>query len=519
MKKTVYFLLLIFSLCCSQTFAQPELDATFGTNGKLIVELPMIGSTANSFFLPDNKILQVGPCTTIDAITSIFCTFRMNENGSIDTTYGPPFRPVTTQIPGMNVSTGERGNGGAVMQNDGKIIAAGYGIISNQTQSILVRLNTDGSLDSTFGTNGVVNIAFLGGSRVNQIALQPDGKVLMVGFTGTTSVYQQYVARFNANGTLDSSFGSGGIVSITFPDRLTNGLSVAIQQDGKIVTGGQASTTASGQESFYLLARLNKDGSLDTSFDNDGLKTIPYSGSIFNGNGLRRIKIQSDGRILALSHLNVLYRFNSDGSLDTNFDGDGSRPALNAPLTATDFNVSASGKITVVGYPLPPNFPINYQIARYLPDGSLDTNFSDDGLLEIDINSSRSDATTVIDFDLVGRTFIAGYSAIGTVLNPFENPSFSNARLLASPVQNFGFSGRVTDTDGNPVYNASLTIQKGSNIIGYARTNPFGFFNFNNIPTNQTYKLSTKAKGLNFYEQSVLPDDKVVNYLVVGEKQ
>jgi hypothetical protein len=90
--------------------------------------------------------------------------------------------------------------------------------------------------------------------------------------------------------------------------------------------------------------------------------------------------------------------------------------------------------------------------------------------------------------------------------------------LIATPTQNVGFSGRVIKPDGKPVLNAFITLKLGSEIIGYGRTNPFGYFHFKNIQSNQTYTLSTNAKNLNFTDRSVLVDDEIANYLIVGEQ-
>jgi uncharacterized delta-60 repeat protein len=295
----------------------------------------------------------------------------------------------------------------------------------------------------------------------------------------------------------------------------TTGISIALRQDGKIITGGSAT---GGVSPSLLLTRLNKNGSLDTTFDGDGYKTEPWGADPPTGNGyfgLLKIQLQSDGRILGLSHTNNLYRFNTDGSLDPTFDGDGSRPGLNSPATATAFTVSASGRITVGGTVFSTS-PRDYRLARYLPDGTPDTTFSGDGLLEIDV--FNQDGVTFTGLDLKGRTLISGYSANGSVQAPFENSQYSNARLLAPPTQNVGFSGRVTDSGGKPLVNAFVTLSKDSETIAIGRTNPFGYFNFKNIPTNQTYKLSTRAKNLNFNDRNVLVDDAVSNFLVIGDQ-
>jgi uncharacterized delta-60 repeat protein len=279
----------------------------------------------------------------------------------------------------------------------------------------------------------------------------------------------------------------------------------------------------------FLLARLNRDGTLDTTFDGDGLQIISsgVATSGFYYGIFRSVAVQSDGRILALGYTDLLFRFNSDGSLDTSFDGDGKRvvfgtniPIFGANSETFDLMVTPSGKITVVGNPSTMvDFPDpKYIIARYLPTGSPDTSFSSDGFLSFGVGSGWSGALTVAP-DSKGRTVIGGRTSTNaTRFNPWSTPLFSAARLIASPAQNVRFSGRVMNSDGKPVINGFVTLTKDSETVAVGRTNPFGYFNFKNIPNNQTYQLSTRAKSMNFNDQSVLVDDTITNFLVVGNQ-
>ncbi len=179
-----------------------------------------------------------------------------------------------------------------------------------------------------------------------------------------------------------------------------------------------------------------------------------------------------------------------------------------------------SGKITVVGSPTltssPGSVTYYYRVARYLPNGAPDPNFSGDGFLDIDVDPSTSDGATAVAFDSLGRIVIGGRSAHGTVSNPFENSQFSVARLKAVSSQNVGFVGRVTNIAGIPIRNAFITLKNGSEIIGNTRTNPFGYFHLRNIQSGQTYTISIRAKNLIFDDRSVLVDDEITNYRIVG---
>ena len=520
-KNLLCLLLFIGIVFIGQTLAQPELDTTFAGSGKLIMPLPMIGVPSDVITQPDNKIIVTSACAHINYSVVPFCTVRFNPDGTPDSTFGNiqnnPGLVITRNF-GLNPDSGS--SNGAALQSDGKILVAGDGTFSdiNRRRFILIRYNADGSLDTSFGSSGgIVRDLNILDTFAEKVIIQPDGKILIVGYTGTSN-YSQIVVRFNSDGTLDNSFGSNGAVTINIAGNSTTGLSIALQSDGKILTGGSMWNSSSGS---YLAARLNPNGTLDTTFDGDGLKSIAFSGTGFFSLGFKSLVVQSDGKIVALGHRNILYRMNSDGSLDTSFDGDGSRPALNGISDANDVFVTPSGKITVVGFLTYPSggLPNEYLVARYLPSGSPDTAFSDDGFLSIDIDSSHLDGADTVTADSQGRIVIAGRTATtGPASSIWENAKTSFARLMATPVQNVAVSGRIFKADGKPVINGFVTIKSGAQVIAVGRTNSFGYYHFQNIQSGQTYTVSVRAKNLFFYDQNVLVDDTITNFLVVGNQ-
>jgi uncharacterized delta-60 repeat protein len=223
-----------------------------------------------------------------------------------------------------------------------------------------------------------------------------------------------------------------------------------------------------------------------------------------------------DGRVIALGHTNILYRFNSDGSLDTSFNGGGSRSALNGPSDPYDVAVSSGGRITVVGGAVSPS-PLIYRVARYQPNGSPDTSLSGDGFYDFDMPNFANHSARAVGVDSQGRTVVAGLSASGPALIPYENPVFSVARLTAPPASAVGISGRVTRPDGRAVPNAFLTIDVGGGTIVTALTNPFGYYLFVNVPTGQTYTISVRAKRFVFTDRSVFVGDQIANFDFVAE--
>lgn len=225
------------------------------------------------------------------------------------------------------------------VQPDGKIVAAGSVGLGASRNFAVARFNSDGSLDPGFGTDGINGTTDVSGANLvdlaNALALQTDGKIVLVGQSGGFPAGQFAVARYDADGNPDVSFGpnGNGTVRTSFPGGQSIAREVTVQPDGKIVVAGELifeESTDEGPVGDFALARYNPDGSLDTSFDGDGIVTT----SVFPSNpeSATGLAMQTDGKIVvagfggAISEgfdvpVNdfVLLRYNADGSLDPSF--------------------------------------------------------------------------------------------------------------------------------------------------------------------------------------------------------
>ena len=439
MRNLLLCLLVIVFVPNADVLAQPELDTTFNSTGKVVVSSAFAGAK-DVVIQPDNKIVMVSACTTINMYYA-FCAVRLNENGSPDSTFsgGSPFPPSGFVIDTMGANPGFGDARGVAIQSDGKLVLVGY---AGQNLAML-RLNPNGSLDTSFGTGGKVFTDVNPGQDIaHKVVIQPDGKIVVVGYSQSSGTsYQQFVARYNKFGMLDASFGVGGIVRTLISGYDTEGASIVLQTDGKILTGGHMSTVSGtpSPSASYLLVRLNPDGSPDTTWDGDGILSI-FLGSVaypLSDDGVLSLAIQTDGRVVVLGSTSIIYRFNTDGSLDLGFDGDGSRPAWPVPVNgaALDLTLSIGGAITVVGYSLPsPFIRHHYAVARYRQNGSPDLTFGDRGYVDIDFENGWNSAMTVAA-DSQGRIVVAGTKGAGQIPNPFNSEN-EKMQLLASRVGN-----------------------------------------------------------------------------------
>jgi uncharacterized delta-60 repeat protein len=310
--------------------------------------------------------------------------------GALDTTFGVGGKVTTLGIGEIL---------GMVQQADGRILAVGTGGASN-VDGVGVRYLTDGSLDTTLDGDGKVLADFPGSNEATRgVAIQSDGKVVVAGFGLVNDIANFLVLRYNSNGSVDSSFGGNigipGLTATGFGASHARGVDVAVLPDGKILVLGGVITAPGFVD--VALARYNTNGSLDTTFDGDG--TIRHSFGLDGFSGDGQMVIQPDGKIVAAGFTNVatsdfvVARFNSSGTLDSSFDGDGHLTTdFGLGELARDVALQSDGKIVVVGLTGTGNIVQSYAAARYNTNGSLDTTFDGDGKVITDLASGNESA-------------------------------------------------------------------------------------------------------------------------------
>ncbi len=332
-----------------------------------------------------------------------------------------------------------------LVQPDGKIVVIGmvHTDFTDWYDFALARYNTDGTLDNTFGNGGKVFTNFNVDDKAYAAALQPDGKIVVVGSTvavwGSSQV-DFAVARYNSNGTLDSTFGSGGKTTVDFETIDDFARAVVVQSDGKILVGGTVRVVhPTGHDTDFGLARLNSNGTLDTTFDGDGKvnTTFPNGGGFVNDE-LTSMLLYADGRILTGGSSSgfssfAAALFNPNGSLDTSFDSDGKLllefPAIKGMVLQPDGKIVAGGNYIPIG-----GSTLGFAVNRINPDGSLDTTFNGDGrVMTPPRNWSEIAADVALTPD--GKIVMVGSNDTG---------QFVISRYLANgdPDLNFGSRGK-----------------------------------------------------------------------------
>jgi uncharacterized delta-60 repeat protein len=378
--------------------AAGDLDPTFDGDGIRVVNQSRTNRGQAAAVQADGKIVVAGFSNLFG--TDDFAVMRFNTNGSLD----PAFDGDGIQI--VNQSGTNQGRAVAI-QADGKIVVAGYSNILGTDDFAMMRFNTNGSLDPTFDGDGIRVVNQSGTNRGQAVAIQADGKIVVAGFSNLFGTDDFAVMRFNTNGSLDPTFDGDGI-RVVNQSGTNRGQAVVIQANGKIVVAGY--TNALGTDDFAVM-RFNTNGGLDPTFDGDGIRVVNQSRT----NRGQAVAIQADGKIVVAGYSNSLgtddfavMRFNTNGSLDPTFDGDGIQ-IVNQVGTNQGRAVvlQADGKVVVAGVS---NLfgTDDFAVMRFNPNGSLDVTFGGDGIRVV--NLSGTDQGQAVTLQADGKIVVAGYT-------------------------------------------------------------------------------------------------------------
>jgi uncharacterized delta-60 repeat protein len=412
----------------STAHASGSLDPSFGTGGAVSAHLGGTDRADDVLIQADGKIVAAGSTSTADGGQD-FALTRHLADGSLDTTFGTG-GTVRTDVSGTGAPDSARA---VVRQPDGKLVVGGITGDGWTCRFALARYLPDGSLDSSFGTGGVVitdlQASELGGVR--GLALQGDGKLVAVGSSKGVNGLQFAVVRYLANGALDPAFGSGGVVQT----RVSSGYTlfadyantVAIQPDGRIVVGGTAGKLfrPSHYEFDFAVVRYTASGALDTTFGTGGMTVggVGPSGLLHVAE-VNELAIRGDGRIVAVGFTGgtwgyssgydvAVARFRANGVLDTTFDTDGwvrtDVAAGSGDDAGTDLALHSDGGLLVSGT-VATQQGSRFLLARYRPGGALDPTFGSGGLLVTDVNGPGNDEAYAMAKDPDGRLVVGGAS-------------------------------------------------------------------------------------------------------------
>jgi len=353
---------------CFRFNADGTSDKGFGNAGIMVDFFGVSNYTYSAMFLqPDGKLTAVSESSQ-DTVLKWYLS-RFNANGTPDNSFSPNGRKELTYEYGTSF-----------FQPDGKMLRLSYSQ-TNSGDFMLIRYNTDGTPDKGFGTGGKVISDFGGTESTGALAFQADGKIIVGGFSRNANGTDWLIVRYNANGSIDGSFGKNGIV------RKDNAIeeniqSISIGADGKIVLGGTSFVYPPDFSYIHfdlLIARLNPDGSFDAGFGNKGVVVIDRS----NNDYLGALAIQDDSKIVFSYYYSddgnstqqtFLERLNIDGTPDTGFGITGKAATDGVALT-----LLADQKLLVSGNVLNNRNNYDFRLNLFTRDGQPDMSFGNNG--------------------------------------------------------------------------------------------------------------------------------------------
>jgi len=417
-----------------------ELDLNFGNGGKVITDVT--GSSDGAWDIaiqPDGKIILAGYSFPATSSYREITLIRYLPNGDIDIDFA------TNGIATFDVSDREADVFSVGLQNDGKIVAAGESRSSSTGKSdfTVVRLDNMGNPDNTFGTNGVVITDIQNYfDRGNSLVIQPDGKILVAGYTSGYQNADIAIIRLDSNGNLDNSFGVNGKVITDINSMSDVCKDVALQADGKIVVAGYSSNG----NFIITVVRYLSTGILDETFGNGGIVMTQIGNEDAFG---QAVTIQEDGKILVAGKSNssgnyhfTLIRYNTDGSLDNSFGNGGIRVTIiGIDSEANSIAIDQDGYIIAGGRTYSGNH--NFALARYNENGNLDTSFGINGIVITNFGGSSQEFGRSLALQSDGKILLASEIFINNDID------FAVARYYAEldpvPVELISFTASVNN--------------------------------------------------------------------------
>jgi len=503
MKNIYKFLIVFVSLFTTKQniYAQAgTLDATFGDGGFVIED--SFSTDSHSIILPDGKILLIGGNAGL-------AVDRFNQDGSYDESFG---------INGHNrISLNGKLWGPAhktfALLPDGKIICATLYLPKSKfaiTDIALLRLNSNGSLDSSFGKNGFDSLQLDMYNTATGLVVQPDGKIVISGDVQKNLYDEQrtFICRYMPDGGLDPTFGEGGVVISTYVNA-TSSNSLVINAAGKLIRG--STYDLYGSRSPFMLESFNSDGSKDAGFGEDGVaKYVFGEGQEGSWNNLMFMMAQQpDGKLVCTGETGqdedifmALCRFNANGSIDASFGVDGGMivPYKNSDVQAYELCFQPDGKIITLASPETHPF-LGITLVRYTSFGQIDASFGENGFSSVFNDTAHIEASSVhilSDGKILTTGQLTTYIGQKTyiLLARFNNDNVlaSNFKEVKATQNNEAIT--ITWQTLNESGTKSFTVERSSNANDYGGINTVPA---KGVASNYSYPDKNPFSGTSYY--------------------
>jgi uncharacterized delta-60 repeat protein len=462
--KLVFLFAITLSLILTSFAASPgALDFSFSNDGKVLTNISVSTVAAGMLVQPDDKILTSGT-VNLGVSGTVFYVARFTSTGALDTTFN------STGVATIDFAQPNQSGCKIALQSDGKIVLAGTVIPTGTSGDIAVaRLNNDGSLDTTFDSDGkaIFSISTLL-ERFKDLDIAPDGKIVITDFLSG----DYGLLRITTDGVFDTSFNGSGFLAIDFSNTTNQVSAASVQPDGKIIVVGTGTETGGAVFGFGVV-RVNTNGTFDTTFSGDGKLIVPFSGSFSRPSD---VEIQPNGSIVVAGGVVVpsarmaITRVTSSGSLDTTFDTDGKVETDFSSVN--DLELLPNGKISTL-------FPSSSgtALARFNSNGSFDSNFGNGGI----IFTSRL-SVPAHDYESDGKLLMVGGEGNSQLLTrhtaniqptqegDFDGDAFTDSAVYRPSTGNWFILNSATNTVTIDTFGANGDIPIGGDFDGDGRS-------------------------------------------------
>lgn len=482
MKANINYLIAMALFSVSAVFAT-TLDNSFGNDGKVATPVGFGNDLAQAVAVyPDGRILAAG--YAFNGTNNDFAVVRYMPNGSLDPTFG---QVGMIMVP---VGTSEDEAFACAIRPDGKIVVAGQTYDGLKTSFATIRLNTDGTLDQTFGGTGKIIVTpSAGNALVRSVALQPDGKTVLAGVGSNGMNFDIILARLNADGSPDMGFGAAGILVKTVGATHDQAYGVAVQADGKIVVGGYFNTQSSADT---VVLRFLANGDPDPDFGLNGVAIHAFSPDTDEALAM---SLAPDGRIVLAGCIRtgspndfLVARLMPNGSADMSFGVGGL--AIVPFSSATDIGfavaVQPDGKVVAAGFGSN-GLNNDFAVVRLNPNGTPDETFGEGGKTLTMVGQSF-DSANAVAISPDGTIVAAGRTVSSTA-------DFGVVRYRSGVAT---LSGRVLTPSGMPLRDLRVNLIDPSGVVRFATTSSFGIFRFDDVATVDGYTMTVRSKRYRF---------------------
>ena len=378
------------------------LDSAFGSSGKRTIDFGNTSDIGYGVAVDASGRVLVGGYSDQPTTRRDFAVARLTTLGTLDTDFNGNGKVITD----ICVESGDYGRDVIAYQDDGKLVVVG----TTYNGSVVVRYNADGTLDTTFGSDGKVVIADLGGAH--SVAVDDADRILVAG----SSAGDFAVVRLTESGSLDTAFGDAGKQTIDFGGTPDQAFSVAVDNAGRVMVGGHSVQSGTGND--FAVARLTGSGAIDTTFGSGGKQTIDFGNT---SDDLRSVAVDSAGRILLGGSINPnlsgqdfgVARLTASGTLDTTF-GVGGRQRIDFGdddywERCDGMAVDDADRVLLAGttYQQEGSWTQVMAAARLTTSGVLDTDFGDGGQCTVDFSYLGRGMS--VAQDSAGRILLGGY--------------------------------------------------------------------------------------------------------------